>query len=209
MSLSIQASIVEGSGELPDQVGRNAIVSLQATGVQANTYTWFLLSKPQNSGAYITDPNSSRTKITNLDTFGNYHVQVWSDKDTFEQKTRTFSILVPNPSNVNVLPPEPLYDSGGRVLNFSFEVEGLLPGEASNWLTNDEANILDSGGGTTRGRIAPTNFNVNSGRFVMCLGDDIGVSGSFEVGQVFEVSQQVDLRGINTLQFQTRFIKRT
>ena len=209
MSLTILPTLLDGSGIVPKNVRIGDIVQFQATGVETTSHFWELLSKPNGSGAYITQPDKSLVKLVSIDKNGTYQARVWTDRTTYKEKSSIISISVPNVNNPLPNPPEPLYDTGGRVLNFSFELEGVLPGYAFNWETVDDADILNDYGGISRGRIIPTNFDVTSGLFVMCLGDDIGLPHVVRIGQEFGVKQQVDLRGISTMNLQVKFIKRS
>jgi len=209
MSLAINTHIASGDGEVPSKVRIGSTVRFVADGINTSDYWWEIISKPEKSSAYLTNMTSTSTNLVNIDRYGNYGIRLYTDRNTAFQKSRLANILVPNPNNIHVVPPEPLYDSGGRILNFSFELPGLIPGSALMWKIKDDAGLLSNFAGISRGRIVPTNFNITSGRHVMCLGDDVGNTSNYYPDQIFSVSQQVDLTDMRIMTLQIKLIKRT
>jgi hypothetical protein len=203
--ITITTTLVEGDGTVPKNVGIDAVVMFNASTNTGNSFEWEIVSKPENSNAVLTSPQTSITRLGPLDYKGVYHVRLWINKNAADQKSRMISVSVPSIVSPLPAPSAPLFEAGGgRVRNWSFELPGVLPGYASDWLINDEAGILASQGGVTRGRSIPTNFTPTSGRYAMVIGDDLCLDDTFPVGAKFEVSQEVDLTNINQLELDAR-----
>lgn len=203
---NIQLTMISGSGVLPKQVGLNAIILCDASNLNGNTYQWLLESKPETSTAYFSNPIGATTKLKNIDIEGVYNFYVISDQGAYNQKIVYSAISVPGSISPLPLPEEPLYDTGGRVRNFSFELPGLLPGYADSWTIKDDGNILDNYAGSQRGRIMPINFVMHSGKYVMCLGDDLQAAATLTANQEFSISQDIDFRDISVLKVELKFI---
>ena len=99
------------------------------------------------------------------------------------------------------------FKSGSIIRNRDFDTGGPLPGWAAWWTIEDDANLLDNYAGDSRGRCVPQNYD-SGGEYVMVLGDDRGRDSPMAVGDVFAVSQEIDLTNINTLTVDLKFIKR-
>ena len=204
--VTVSTSILSGGGTIPQDLTKGSEILLDASVNTGTAYDWEIISKPENSQAYLTSPSLIRTAIT-LDIRGVYHVRLVVDREEPGMQTKVISLNVPGARSILPAPDVPLFSTGGRIRNFSFELPGALAGWAENWMPEDDANILDNGGGVTRGRIIPTNFTPTSGKFVMCLGDDIGNSNFFGIGDIFSVEQDVDFTDMNVLKLQIKFRK--
>jgi len=206
--ISISTQLLHGSGTLPE-VSLGSIVGLSTEIASGSLVFWNLASKPDGSLAYLHSPSQASTRLQNLDICGVYLVELWVDFGTPQQQFRTTTVVVPPSVSPLPPPPEPLYDTGGRVRNFSFELAGVVPGEALYWDTLDVADLLAHYAGISRGRITPVNFTVTSGVYVMCLGDDVGNNSDvLASGEVFSVSQVVDLTNVDTLTLQMKYTQR-
>jgi hypothetical protein len=204
--IRIDPYIVEGGGTLNKGLTVDSVVLFDASLNEGSNFQWEILSKPEDSMALIQAPIETRTRFGPLDQVGVYQVRLWIDRETDNQRSKTVTISVPGTVSPVPLPGEPLFEAGGgRVRNWSFELPGLYPGRADGWQINDEAGILNSQAGITRGRCIPTNFNPESGQYAMVLGDDICLDDGFPVDAKFEVSQVVDLTSIQNLEFDSRF----
>jgi hypothetical protein len=207
--VNITSSILVGSGTLPKSVSRNAHLLLDAsTSINARSYEWELVNKPNNAGPVIISPISSITRFGPLDEYGVYQIRCWINKHGQGEKSKHLTVSVPavisstpTASTPNYARPTP------GILNGSFEI-GIfgLPGWALYWNIVDDANILDSGGGATRGRCIPTNFTTD-GTYAMTLGDDLGSSTNLRVGDEFSVYQDVDLTNRRTLKIKLKLNK--
>lgn len=204
--VTVATSILSGSGTLPKDLFIGAQVLLDASGTTATSYDWEILSKPETSSAYLTSPNLVRTVIT-LDKQGVYQIRLVADREEPSRQTKILSLNSVGSRSTLPVAGEPLFSTGGRVRDFSFELPGALEGWAANWVTTDDADILDTGAGITRGRIIPTNFEVTSGKYAMCLGDDIGNSNFFGIGDIFSVEQDIDFTNMHVLKLQIKFRK--
>lgn len=202
---SIQLTFLEGSGTLPKQVALNSVVLCDASNLNGSTYQWIIESKPEGSSAYFANPTGTTTKLKNIDMTGVYNFYVISNQGAYNQKIAYSAISVPGSISPLPLPEEPIYDTGGRTRNFSFELPGLLPGYPNGWTIRDDADLLSNNAGTQRGRIMPVNFVMHSGKYVMCLGDDLQAAASMLAGQEFSISQDIDLRDITTLKVELKF----
>jgi hypothetical protein len=149
----------------------------------------------------------SMTRYGLLDKYGVYLIKVTLDRQGINPRTGYYAINVPR--SVNPVPPTPEYlPQGGRVMNFSFELPGILAGLAAQWNLKDDGNILAQYAGVSRGRIKPVNYNPPRGEYTMCLGDDLGRSCStIQLEDVFEVSQDIDLTGMTVLKLNLKYIK--
>lgn len=202
----VNMTFVNGSGTLPKDVSVGSIVDLDASPNNASTYEWEFLSLPPASKAFIYTPIQAKTKIGPLDTPGVYHLRLCINRN-IKLRTKTITLSVPGDSGSIVTPPEPLFDTGGRVRNFSFELPGIFEGEAAYWDTIDDAPTLIAQAGTLRGRIAPANFNTTSGIYAFCLGDDLLSKCNFKIGEEFSISQDIDFTGMNILKFSIKYDK--
>jgi len=200
----VVSSIISGTGKAPKNIGVLAKVLLSAPDITVQAYEWDLLSAPENSNAVLSDPTISTPTII-LDKIGVYLIRLIANR--YEQTMKTSTIALNVPGGISPMPPDPLFATGGRIRNFSFELPGIFPGWAHNWITRDDANVLSNGAGITRGRIIPANFNVNSGYYAMCLGDDDALPQYFRVGDIFSISQEVDFTDMHVLKFQFKFRK--
>jgi len=206
--ISISSQLLSGSGTLPE-VSLNAVVGLSIEIAAGSAVFWNLASKPDGSLAYLHSPSQASSRLQNLDKYGVYLVELWINLGTPQQQFRTTTVVVPPPASPLPPPPEPLYDTGGRVRNFSFELAGVVSGEALYWDTLDVADLLAHYAGVSRGRIEPVDFTTTSGVYAMCLGDDVGNNSDIlATGQVFSVSQVVDLTNVDTLTLQMKYTQR-
>lgn len=205
--VNITAYLLSGTGTVPKQVSKDAVVLLILNSDITGTYDWEFVGKPPAANVVIQAPTSKATKIGPFNSYGVYQVRGWVNRGAWNQQSRTVSIGVPQSIGPLPTPPEPLFATGGEIRNFSFELPGVHPGEADEWDTRDDADILSTWGGITRGRIIPTNFVVPSGLYAMCLGDDLHKTHSFLIGQIFAVSQEVDFTNANILKVHVKFEK--
>jgi hypothetical protein len=205
--VTIRASILNGGGTLPKSAGLNAMVLLDVSSNQFDVVEWEVLSTPKNSSALIQSQMKSMTRYGLLDKYGVYLIKVTLDRQGINPRTGYYAINVPR--SVNPVPPTPEYlPQGGRVMNFSFELPGILAGLAAQWNLKDDGNILAQYAGVSRGRIKPVNYNPPRGEYTMCLGDDLGRSCStIQLEDVFEVSQDIDLTGMTVLKLNLKYIK--
>jgi len=204
--VTIATSILTGTGTAPKNLGVGSEILLDASANTGTTYDWEILSKPKTSETYLKSPNMVRTAIV-VDTKGVYQIRLVIDRDEPYVQTGILSLNAPGAISVLPVSDAPVFSTGGRIRNFSFELPGVLAGWAANWLVQDDSSILASHAGTTRGRIIPTNFEVTSGKYAMCLGDDIGNSNFFGIDDIFSVEQDVDFTGMTILKLQIKFRK--
>lgn len=162
-------------------------------------YEWELLLAPKDSNAYLTIINQQSTKIGPLDKVGAYQIRAWINRGLTSQQSRVLVLSVPK-TQTKYSPAAPNFDfpTTQRVRNANFELPGVLPGYALYWDIVDDANILSSGGGVTRGRIISPNF-VATQIFCACLGDDQNVYARLLPGEIFSISQDVDFTGMKNL----------
>lgn len=206
----LEASLVKGVGSIPSNVGvGNEVVFTLPDDTPSGMILWNLESKPRGSNAYLNVVNKRYTKLLNIDLEGVYLVKVTPDVNAPNTVSYMSSISVPGDNEHTNIPQTPLYDASDRVRNFSFELEGDYPGYPACWDLFDEDDLLYAHGGVTRGRIDnPANFNVDNGRYVMCIGDDVGIEGFFGIDHEICISQGVDFTGIDLIQLQIKLIKR-
>ena len=208
-NLSFHESIAKGGGTLPKDLDLDSVVLLDASNNDGNAFEWEMLSKPENSLALLQSPILSITRLGPLDVVGVYLVKLWINRNQHNQQTRTLVLNAPAAISPLPLPEDPLFDSGGRVRNFSFELPGPLAGWAAYWTLVDDADILDSPrAGVSRGRCEPTNFQTSSGDHAMVLGDDKSSETPFLIGEEFSVSQEIDFTNMNILEITLKFIDR-
>ena len=205
--LNITQNFVSGTGTIPKEIEVNSVIALDASSNNGTQFEWDFLSKPEESNARLYAPISAVTRIGPLDRVGSYLFQLWVDRGRPTQRTRSFSLSVPGEKSTAPAPTPPEFGQGGRVRNFSFELEGEYPGYAAYWDVEDSEGVLHSQGGILRGRIVPTNFIPTKGEYVFCLGDDIAGTADFTVGGEFSISQRIDFTGINLLQMDLKFRK--
>ena len=208
--IDIITTLLTGTGTAPRNLDVGDTVQFQVTGVSGvEEYWWELVVKPEDSLAYLEKPTQSICRLVGLSVRGNYLVKVLTDRDTPRQKQKTAIVSIPSAISPLPLPPEPQYDNGGRVRNFSFRLPGVLPGYPDDWIVEDEEGVLDdSSAGITRGRIIPTNFETDGDSYVMCLGDDLGADVTYGVNGSFSISQDVNLKDVDILNIDIRFIMR-
>ena len=202
---NISASLMSGTGTPPKDIGAGSFVLLRSLVDTADMYTWELVSTPEASTARLENPIGSFTRLGPLSDSGVYLVYLYTNIGMYDQKLYTIALNVPGVISPRTLPDSPLFDTGGRVRNFSFELPGVSTGKAANWVTVDDANLLGTWGGTRSGRIVPIDFTVISGMYAMCLGDELADTSTFLVDDTFSVSQDVDFTGINTLSIQIKY----
>jgi hypothetical protein len=217
VTTTINSSVIEGGGTLPKDININSVVYLDASGNDGKTFEWEFVALPESSAAVIRNPNSSTTRVGPLDKKGVYQIKLTIDRNAATQKVKTLALNVPGQKSILPIAGEPAYDTGGRVRNFSFELPGALAGYAEGWDTRDDAGILNSFAGIVRGRCTPTNFQLDSGNYAMVLGDDIGGSipnttgaGGGDIpdisrGDVFAVTQEIDLTDVDVLNVEIKF----
>lgn len=205
----VNTSIAQGGGTLPKDLDLNSIILLDGSTNEGNAFEWEMVSKPENSMAIIQSPITATTKVGPLDLVGVYQLRLWVNRNMYGQSSKTVTLNVPDVVSPLPLPGDPLFDTGGRIRNFSFELPGPLAGLAAWWSLRDDANILDSAqAGVSRGRCTPTNFAAPSGDYAMVLGDDAGDEADFSTGEEFSVSQDVDFTNMNILELQLKFTDR-
>jgi hypothetical protein len=198
-------TFLSGSGTIPKDIGIGSLVQIDASSNGATSYEWTILSKPAESTAIIQNPGASAARFGPLDVAGVYLVKL--DINSYEAAPQSRVLALSAPGTVSALPaaPDPLFDTGGNVLNFSFELPGILQGWAADWNIEDTADLLDKHAGTARGRITPLNFDTSSGAYVFCLGDDISNTASVDKDSVFSISQEVDLTNVTTLRVTIKY----
>jgi hypothetical protein len=201
--IAIIPTLVSGDGTVPKDIGRGAYVLLTSS-VEGSTYEWDTLSSPAGNAAVVQYPVSRATRVGPLNTWGVYVYSLTVNRNEPNSQFTTIALNVPETVG-HAIAPDPLFDTVPRVRNFSFEIGGASPGYADGWTIVDDANLLASGGGTTRGRIEPTGFTVTSGRFCFCLGDDTAATYTLSAGQVFSIAQTIDLTGVSTLTVEIKF----
>jgi len=202
----INAQIARGSGTLPKDVSKDALIYLDASINAGRAFEWEMLSKPEASKAVFSSPILSTTKFGPLDVYGVYLVKLWINRNQYDQKIKTLALNVPETVS-GYIPNTPEFKSGSIIRNRDFDTGGPLPGWAAWWTIEDDANLLDNYAGDSRGRCVPQNYD-SGGEYVMVLGDDRGRDSPMAVGDVFAVSQEIDLTNINTLTVDLKFIKR-
>lgn len=205
---AIKLTLLQGAGTVPKHIGLGSILLCDASDLSGMTYQWTMVSQPEGSDAYFAAPTLSITRLKNINLNGVYTFSVISDQGAYNAKTLTTSISVPSTVSPLPLPEEPDYIAGGsaaRTRNFSFELPGFTLGQPHGWTIRDDANLLGQYAGTQRGRILPVNFVMHSGKYVMCLGDDLQTSAAMLAGDEFSISQDVDLRNITTLKIELKF----
>jgi len=193
----IRTSIVFGSGVLPKNVGVGSTILFDASDFSGDLF-WELISKPQDSDVTLTNLKGAIARLVNL-SYGSYVVRLHIDIGTENYKSSIATVSVPKARGALPIPSEPSYGVGGRVRNFNFELPGILPGYAAMWDIIDDADVLDSNAGVSRGRIEPVNFSPVDGKHAFCLGDDLGVPADFLSSQIFSASQDVDFTNVNHL----------
>lgn len=202
----INTQIARGSGTLPKDISKDALVYLDASVNAGRVFEWETLSKPGTSRAVFSSPISSATKFGPLDTYGVYLVKLWINRNQYDQKVKTLALNVPETVSGNT-PVTPKFKSGSIVRNRDFDTGEALPGFAAWWTIEDDADLLANYAGESRGRCIPQNYD-SDGEYVMVLGDDLGRDSPMAVGDVFSVSQEIDLTNINTLTINLKFIDR-
>lgn len=205
--LFINTQIARGSGTLPKEISKDALVYLDASANVGRAFEWETISKPETSNAVFSSPILATTKFGPLDAYGVYLVKLWINRNQHDQKTKTLALNVPETVSGNV-PTTPAFKAGSIIRNRDFDTGGPLPGYAAWWTIEDDAGLLNSvHAGVSRGRCIPQNYD-SDGAYVMVLGDDLGTDSPMDVGDVFSVSQEIDLTNINTLTVNLKFIKR-
>jgi len=202
---AITATLVRGSGTAPKNITVGSYILLQGIPLSGSLYAWELISSPSANNTILDNPSGPYTRVGPLDKEGVYLVYFYRNPGTSDQRIYTIALNVPGTISPVPSASDPLFDSGGRVRNFSFELPGIILGTAADWATEDDAGLLVVGGGVVRGRITPANFTVTSGRYAMCLGDDIGNTGDINVGDEFSISQELDFTDVNTLSLQIKY----
>lgn len=202
--ISVSASIAQGSGEVPKNVGLNSILLFDASSNPGTTFDWDLLSKPLESGLMLDVPNARAVRLGPIDKYGVYLVRLVIDRFLYNPQMTTVAINVPESISSEVA-PDPLFDTGGSIRNFSFELPGRYPGTAAYWETVDDNDLLQTYGGISRGLIVPQNFDPTSGEHVFCLGDDQEIPGFFRLNTEFSITQEVNLTNATFLTVDIRF----
>lgn len=205
--IAINSKIVEGVGTPPKEVGINSWIFLDASSNSGSTFEWDIVSCPESSSPVLTSPVTSTTKFGRLDKVGVYQLRLWINRNMYGQRSKTISLNVPGEISPQPLPNDPTFYKGGAVRNGNFELQGILPGWALLWTTVDTEGLLDEHAGITRGRCIPTNFTPTD-RYAMCLGDDIGLDDTFDVGGEFSIEQEIDFTNAQQLTLTLKFIKR-
>lgn len=202
----INLNLLSGTGSPPKDLGLNSFVSLVMSSDVAGIYEWELLLAPKDSNAYLSIINQQSTKIGPLDKMGAYQIRAWINRGLPSQQYRMISLSVPK-THIKYSPALPNFDSptGSKVRNANFELPGVLPGYALYWDVVDDASILSSGGGVTRGRIISPNF-IATQIFCMCLGDDQNVYARLLPGEIFGISQDVDFTNMKNLICGIKFV---
>jgi len=203
--ITISATLVEGSGTAPKDVGLNSIILLDASANEGSSFAWAIISKPENATPSLDSPTQNSTRLRLLEYYGVYLVQLWIDTDLARPQTRTISIVVPQPISILPTAPDPIFDTGGRARNFAFSLPGVLAGYAADWAVEDDAGVLVQHAGTLRGRISPLNYTPTVGDSAFCLGDDIGGNVLTTDGDVFSISQEMNFTGIDTINIDIKF----
>lgn len=206
--VNVNTSIAEGSGTLPKEISINSSILVDASSNSAESYEWQILAKPENSTAFFTSPTSPISTFGPLDIVGVYQIKLILDSLGIKPKIKILSFSVPGAVSPIPLPNTPDFiPHYGSIENPRFEVAGDQSGWAADWVVLDTIGVLDSGAGSTRGRIIPTNFTP-SGTYCYCLGDDIlGSTSTFiDPGEVFEISQEVNFTNANTLKVNLKYI---
>ena len=208
--INIISNIASGGGTIPKEIEEDSTLTLDASNNTGQTFSWEMLSKPENSNAFISGPISRITKFGPFDTVGVYLVKLVINRDTPTQQIKILSFSVPGQASHLPSPEKPNFEySGGLIQNGSFEASGILPGWAAYWTVTDIAGMLDEFAGVTRGRCIPTNFQPPHGLYSMVLGDDIGTSiDTISDGDEFSVDQNVDLTNAETITLVLKFINR-
>lgn len=205
--ISIDTKILHGSGTPPKSLAIGTTVLLTLTTDMAGLVEWELIAIPPRAVLALNGASSKTMRVGPLPSVGVYQIRAWVNRGLWNQRSRTVSLSVPAVPSPLPTPPDPLFATGGAIRNFSFELPGINPGEADEWATKDDANLLATDGGISRGRIIPTNFVVPSGIFAMCLGDDNNAVAAFAIGQEFSISQPVDFTNGNALKVNVKFSK--
>lgn len=203
--LNVDINIIAGGGTAPKNVEVGSVIQLDASSNDGDTFEWALLSKPEGSTVLIESISSSSTRLTAIDIAGVYVLRLDVDKFGILPQSTIVSFNAPASISPRPTADDPLFDTGSGVLNFSFELPGPLPGYAAEWDVVDTAGVLASGAGITRGRIIPSNFTVTTGEYAMCLGTDASGRIYPSDGEIFEVSQSVDLTGVALLATQIKY----
>jgi hypothetical protein len=203
--LSITTTILSGGGTVPKDIDLGSVVQIDASSNSVDTYEWTILSKPNTSAVILEMVSGAATKVGPLDIAGVYVVKLETDKFGDDPQMQIVSLHVPASISPAPTAPDPLFDTGGNVRNYSFELPATQPGYADEWGVSDSAGVLDSEAGVYRGRIIPSDFTVTSGTHVMCLGSDVADTISVSAGETFEVSQEVDLTRLSLLSIQIKF----
>lgn len=202
--ITVATSIAQGSGEVPKNVGLNSILLFDASSNPGTTFDWDLISKPKESSIGIDVPNARAVRLGPIDKYGVYLVKLIIDQFLYNPQMTTVAINVPESVSPEVA-PDPLFDTGGSIRNFSFELPGVYPGTAAYWETIDDNNILATYGGISRGLIIPQNFDPTSGERVFCMGDDQEIPGFFGLNTEFSITQEVDLTNATFLTIDIKF----
>jgi hypothetical protein len=203
--LSLTTTILSGGGTVPKDIDLGSVVQIDASSNSVDTYEWTILSKPTTSAVILEMVSGAATKVGPLDIAGVYVVKLETDKFGDDPQMQIVSLHVPASISPAPTAPDPLFDTGGNVRNYSFELPATQPGYADEWGVSDSAGVLDSEAGVYRGRIIPSDFTVTSGTHVMCLGSDVADTISVSAGETFEVSQEVDLTRLSLLSIQIKF----
>jgi len=180
---------------------------LDASNNDGQSFEWEIVSKPKTSKAVIQSHMTSISIVGPLDVVGVYCIRLWINHNEYNQKNKTISLNVPGKISLAPFPDDPLFDSGGRVRNFSFELPGILAGYPANWDVVDDAGLLNSiRAGLTRGRCIPNKFSTVSGKYVMVLGDDEEFTDNeMAVGDEFSIVQEIDFTNMNILEVTLKF----
>jgi len=192
----ISVSLAQGSGSPPKNINKGSTCILDASDYNGDSFLWECASSPPNAKPVFSDINQQITRFGPLNEYGVYCIYFWVDKDTVNQKLVSVSLHVPE-SNLGVVSSFPSYKKGSPIRNPSFELPGILPGYAFAWDLVDDAGIINNNGGIFRGRCMPINFS--SDGYAMVLGDDTQASETFDVGDEFSISQEVDFTDIKML----------
>lgn len=202
--MAIVTTLLSGTGSLPNNLVAGCTVQYTSD-IQAESYEWSILSKPETSNCYLDSPNSVSTRLVGIDVDGGVLVKLVINKDSIGERTFTSYISVP-PTTPLPTPDEPSYTSDGLITNGKFQTSRET-GIPAAWTIVDDNGILDSPNtGITRGRIIPVNYD-SDGRYVMCLGDELFATENFAVDSELSFSQDVDFTGVRTLTLNIKYAK--
>ena len=77
----INSTIARGSGTLPKEISKDALVYLDASVNVGRAFEWETLSKPKTSKAVFSSPILATTKFGPLDVYGVYLIKLWINRN--------------------------------------------------------------------------------------------------------------------------------